>query len=130
MPRSGPVGGVVLYPVVAVPADGPDDTAIQPVPVSAQRLLAIGYCAPSAHLVDVADAEAGVRVWQRHAPRPAQPLQGMRVANAKLASVGEVYLVPTGTATTLPSGEYIFELPDAMPDGSTGWFALLYSMHA
>jgi hypothetical protein len=130
--RSGPLHTRTLLPVTPVAAAGPSDPAIEARPFHAAELIALGYCVPVVNDPDLAATEAGITLWRRSAAGPAAVLHNAPVLDQALAGIGEVYLGPAPAlhAATWPDGTYVFEVPDALPGGVAGWFALDFSGNA
>ena len=137
--RSGLLLGRSPLPVTVVAASGPEDPAIVPQTLRTGALVALGYCVPSALHADVAAAEQLVAIWAPAGTRGLVPLTDARVMDAPLASVGEVYLAPPGSAAfaesdasapSWPEGRYVFEIPADSPSGSAGWFAFTFTSTA
>lgn len=130
-------GGVRSWKSVspARAASGPLDPTIPVIPVTAQQVPLLGYCAPWRGQ-DRPPSAATVRVWRLTAGGPdgqvAEPVRLQRVLPAQATILGALYAPPSAadaplirglrTIESWPAGAYVFGMADGQ--GFQRWWAV------
>jgi hypothetical protein len=105
-------------------AAGPGDVSLVARRDNAERLMAVGVCAPTDPIVALPDQLARVTLWHVPTDGPPRAISGPSVVDQPLLAFGEAYYgPPPGEGKEWPAGRYVIEIKPRS-GGTSRWLAL------
>jgi hypothetical protein len=111
-------------------AAGPGDATLAARRDNAERLVAVGVCAPTDSILALPEQLARVVLWHVPTDGPPRGITSPSVVDAPLLAFGEAYYgPPAGEGEAWPPGRYVIEIKPR-GSGASRWLALDFVIEA
>jgi hypothetical protein len=113
-----------MWAITPQPAEGPGDAKMLARRDHAERLMAVGVCAPIDPLLALPDQLARVVLWVVPSDGPPRVISSPSLLDESLLAFGEAYYgPPQGEGEEWPPGRYVIEIKPR-GSGESRWLAL------